>query len=62
LGDLGFNAGGGSNAGDQNFHLKPRRLCMNRRTCHPCGDEIKALNAVPGFAGATIPLCFMMAT
>jgi hypothetical protein len=32
-------------------------LRMNRHTCHPCGDEIKALNAVSGFAGATIPLC-----
>jgi hypothetical protein len=59
--NLGFNAGGGGNAGDQIFHLKPRRCAFFARTCHPAGDKIKAFAAVSGFAGATILHCLIMA-
>ena len=52
--NVGFHASGGGNAGDQIFHLKPRRCAFFARTCHPAGDKIKAVAAVSRFANATI--------
>src|SRR3984893_11885058 len=48
--DHRFNTSGGGNAGDQIFHLKPRRCTWIARTCHPDGDKIKAVVVLPGFA------------
>src|SRR3984893_11931101 len=54
--NLGFNPCGGGNAGDQIFHLRPRRCVA--RTSHPGEDKIKAFAAVSAFAGATILHCY----
>jgi hypothetical protein len=59
--NLGFNPRGGGNAGDQIFHLKPRRCAWIARTCHPAGDKIKAFVALSGFAGTTILHSLIMA-